>query len=427
MEMKRVIGSLLMAVVVMLLLSACKKDLFEPEAYREVLTMAFPVDTVDANHDWNLLQTKIIAVNANVDDPQIRQLQILTDDPASGKAEVVGECPTTSGITSNIVVEVPMGVQHYYAALKTNTGRYYATPFTLGQGTVSFPANVQGVQIGDLPWQGYTYLFEGSYPRPGDFDYNDVVMNIAAWMPERQVLKLRVTLRAVGMTSQLAGAVHLPGVPYSAIEQVTIDDGKPFDDDYPFQRTLTDEDGATCVAGRNGEAVVCLFEDAHWSLNPQMLTEGSVLRELYNVTLNEEELESAFVPEQTRTYTIRLNNTFNLGSYTTKNLDPFIITYYNSLKFEVHTYQYKYMELLWNYYDDPAVYFNHYSWGLMVPSSTFYYPYEHNPLCTFKDGVAYGAYNQYGHSFGEWVMNHKNATDWWCYPTGSLVYGYTFK
>ncbi len=136
MEMKRVIGSLLMAVVVMLLLSACKKDLFEPEAYREVLTMAFPVDTVDANHDWNLLQTKIIAVNANVDDPQIRQLQILTDDPASGKAEVVGECPTTSGITSNIVVEVPMGVQHYYAALKTSTGRYYATPFTLGQGTV---------------------------------------------------------------------------------------------------------------------------------------------------------------------------------------------------------------------------------------------------------------------------------------------------
>ena len=94
----------------------------------------------------------------------------------------------------------------------------------------------------------------------------------------------------------------------------------------------------------------------------------------------------------------------------------------------MHTYDYKYQELLWDYYDNPDLYRDHYAWALLIPQSTFLYPFEDTPLCTYKKkyGLPLGAYNQYGHSFGEWVENHKRATDWWLYPTSSLVYGWNY-
>ncbi len=408
-------------------LTSCHKDLFEVEQYREVVQMAFPVDTVDARHDWNLLRNTIVAVQANVDDPEIERLVILTADPSSGEAEVVGSCPATRDNTAHVSVTVGKGANRYYAALLTTTGLCYSTPFTLGTGNeVTFPDEVKPVRVGELPVQMYTYLFEASYPRPGDFDYNDLVLRMAAWMPDTYVLKLRVTLAAVGDTKQIAAAVHLPGVPYEQVEEVTIDEGTPFDEGYPIRRNFL-ESKAAGVEGRNKELVVNLFEDAHWSLNPKQESSGLVARMNYNTTLDENSHVSAFVPEKTRTYTIRLKEGFRLGNYTTQRLDPFILSFYNSLKFEVHTYDYKYEELLWDYYDDPNAYSNHYAWALLVPSSTFLYPFEGTPLCSYKKeygSLPLGAYNKYGHSFGEWVENHGRATDWWLYPTSSLVYGW---
>ena len=409
-------------------LTSCHKELFEPQQYHEAVEIAYPVDTVDAAHDWNLLRTTIVPVRANVNDDQIERLAILTADPASGEAEVVGSCPATRFSTSHASITIGMGTSRYYAALLTKTGLCYATPFTLGkQDVVTFPADVQPVKVGEIPVQAYTYLFEASYPRPSDFDYNDVVLRIAAWMPESDVVKLRVTLSAVGETKQIAAAVHLPGVPYNKVEEVTIDEGTPFDDGYPYQYNFIDSKSVG-VEGRNRELVVNLFEDAHWSLNPELLPSGSVARLYYNTKQGEKDQESAHVPEKTRTYTIRLKEGFRLGSYTTQRLDPFIISYYNNLKFEVHTYDYKYQELLWDYYDNPDLYRDHYAWALLIPQSTFLYPFEDTPLCTYKKkyGLPLGAYNQYGHSFGEWVENHKRATDWWLYPTSSLVYGWKY-
>lgn len=73
----------------------------------------------------------------------------------------------------------------------------------------------------------YTYAFEDNYPSAGDYDFNDIVLNVSTeYTKEKSTnaiksIQYNITLSAVGATKQLGAALRLVDVNKSAIASVS--------------------------------------------------------------------------------------------------------------------------------------------------------------------------------------------------------------
>ena len=407
-------------------MSCDKKELFDKELYRYYIKSNYPVDTLEIDHPWTLIQRYHVAVTANVKDDNIRELRLYSGHPTLGDgSQSLAQANITTGETVTVSYDIAQtATGTLYAALVTREGTTYVTPFAIGQESVNFSSG-QITTLSIMPvtdWQTFTYLFESSFPTPDDFDYNDIVMRIARYAPRNNNLQIRVTLSAVGSFKQVAGAIRLPGIDYDKVESVTIIEGKPFDDKYPYNyRKISMSDNL--ARGRSGEAVIRLFEDAHWSLKSEVDELGAVTYKPINTELFADEDTVTTMPEQTRTYNILLKDGVNADSIRLDDLDPFIIQNNANINFEVHTYKYKFEEVIWEYLGaDKQAYDDYLAWALVIPDNKFLYPVEQVPIGTYRNGELYGAYGQYMHSFGQWARNYRVARDWWQYPNKALVY-----
>jgi LruC domain-containing protein len=412
------------AIGLMLAVTSCNKNFFVKEDYVEYTRGLYPVDTLDETHDWNLVQRMRLRVSADVKIADMARLQILSANPYyDGSAEVLAEETVSYGDEKWLIVEAPITQQHLYAAIVTTSGNYHVREFPVGQQNVKF-SNGTIVSEGNMLEPGYqtfTYLFEETFPIPSDFDYNDVVLRISKSVPAPNVLKLRVRLVAVGASGTLAGAIRLPGIAYKDVESVTIDEGKPLDDGYPLMRSRL-LGGANFGEGNGGDAVINLFEDAHWCMNPETDEMGIISAVNYN-TRHYTDKANSIVVQQTRNYTITLKPTADASGIYLSEIDPFIISPYSGVNFEIHTYPYKFEEVYWQFMgDDKRAYDDHLAWALLIPNGRFRYSLEEIPIGTYRNGELFGAYSKYQHSFGEWGRNHEACTDWWQNPTTSLVY-----
>ena len=420
MKTMRIACAAMVAAAALSMTTGCKKDQFDPEIYHQVVTGTFPIDTIDPQHDWQLLRKATIAVTPDVSG--VERVQILSGNPyATSGVEIIEERFATEGQRMYIMFKAPSTMTRLWAAAVTADGRYTVVPFNITDSEVTFGSSAVSSGTLHQPTHiGYTYLFEANFPAPGDFDFNDLVLRIRKWASSPREIKLEVTLAAAGTQKQVAAALHIQALDYSMVESVTIDEGDRFDNGYPLQRMLIESD-KTMLKARNGDLVINLFEDAHWALKNQLLTEGTVYHVPYNTTHVPVELQSDTVPTKTRTFTILLAEGYNADNYALADLDPFVVEQYNSKQFEVHTYYYKFTETLWQYYGGhQADYDDLMAWALLVPSSTFRYPLEEIPLCTYRNNELFGAYNRLGHSFGEWGHDHTTATDWWQHPVGQV-------
>lgn len=404
--------------------TSCRKNYFNKENYVAYTHGLYPVDTLDESHDWNLLQRKRVRVSADVKIDDMARLQILNANPYyDGTAEVLVERTVSYGDERWLIFEVPFTQQRLYAAIVTTSGRYYVREFDASQQEIRFSDGTI-IDEGDMITPGnqtFTYLFEESFPIPSDFDYNDVVLRISKSVPASNVLKLRVRLSAVGASNTLGAAIRLPGIAYKDVEEVTIDEGRAFDHDYPMQR-LRLKGSANLGKSRNGEAVLNLFENAHWCMNPETDIMGTIAAINYN-TRHYSDDGNKIVSQKTRNFTITLKNTVDVSGMQLSELDPFVIAPYSGVNFEIHTYPYKFEEVYWEYMgDDKRAYDDQLAWALLIPDGRFRYALEDTPIGTFRNGEFFGAYSKYQHSFGEWCHNHLSATDWWQNPTKSLVY-----
>ena len=52
-------------VVLTLCIASCTKEYFDEDAYNNIVKEAFPVTNVDANHDWQTIETSDLNVNIN--------------------------------------------------------------------------------------------------------------------------------------------------------------------------------------------------------------------------------------------------------------------------------------------------------------------------------------------------------------------------
>ena len=410
----------LVAMGILLITGSCHKMILDSELMTEITQVEFPIDTIDGSHDWNLVKRQIVNVVARVPGDNIVKAQVLSGNPyETANTEILAEKLVQGGPYMSLYTEMPLTQTDLWVAAVSSSGKYYVLPYP-GSGEVRFDgAGVisSGTLQRPVP-QAFTYLFEENFPLTGDFDFNDVVLRISREFVSANTLKLHVTLAAVGASKMIGAAIRLPSIDYEDVEDITIDEGERFDENYPVRRYFIDNE-AIYTRGIDGTAVINLFDDAHWVLNPEAKN-GRIMRLYYNTT-GERENVSAIVPTQSRTYTIVVKEGTDISQIALSTIDPFIIENSNSTNMEVHTYKYKLTQALWRYYYG-TIAANRMTWALLLPTSTFQYPVEGMVIGRYRDGEDVGAYSRYGHSFGQWGRNKNTSQDWWLYPASSLVY-----
>ena len=266
------------------------------------------------------------------------------------------------------------------------------------------------------PDNSYTFLMEDNWPVYGDYDMNDLVMDIKlSYKLEdndyASELGIIATLRAVGATKNIGAAIQLDKVKRTDIQQV--------EDDNSYQREL-DESIFVCSNGTENNqeyAVIPFFDNAHKALG--LTTE----RKTINTRL-EKDYEA---DEKTFKVLIKFNKNIQTEDINVNNLNFFIVTDgKKQARKEVHLKGFEPTQrasrkLLGSNCDDynvaPYLSKDNLIWGLMVPSNKntqFQYPAEYQNIKK--------AYPM----FETWVTSQGNESkDWYKIENGRKEYIYT--
>ena len=240
---------------------------------------------------------------------------------------------------------------------------------------------------------------------------------------DENVVALNVTLNAVGYLTQIAAALRLVGYSYDDVE-ITQDEKTTFVTAPDRERTLIKQKDLKLKA-LNGDAVINLFDDAHLAMF-HLSADGSVYRRYFNTMENGSSTGAATQSPVTVTYYIEFANEYEARNFNLGQIDPFIVVQYGQTGdhfWEIHTYPYKLTEMLFNYYEGAAASYNNgFSWAIAIPYADFRWPLEGEPIGMRKNSIVSGAYQESGHSFGEWTLDHADAQDWYEYPAEGAVY-----
>ena len=407
-------------------ITSCKKERFDKDAYDKYVGYEFMIDNVDKTHEWNLTKEGTVTLKSK---EKMYTVQILTENPySSDNAEIAAEANLSPGSEVTLSYTIPNIQNQLYAAALNSNGAYMGVyPFTYGTEYIDFN-NVSLTRSGTAKTpspQQFTYCFEEDFPEPGDFDYNDIVLRIAKEKGNASYqIRLTVTLQAVGSRKQLAGAINLAGVQYDDLYSVKMEEEEIMDADYPIQHIML-TDAGPLVKGRNGEAIIYLFDDAHWAMVKDVDEDGSLLHPYVNTQnpLADDFRNSRTITPLVRHYVITFKNIEQARAFTFAKLDPFILEEYNGGVWEVHTHPYKFNDVVMNIFrGNQSAYDNHIAWAIAVPKADFHYPQEGMPIGTFTNNTDFGAFYTRNHSFSEWMRDQNAANDWYLYP--NLTYNY---
>jgi len=271
------------------------------------------------------------------------------------------------------------------------------------------------------------YCFEDNFPAMGDYDFNDAVITVTPTIDGTAVVKLMVSLDAVGATKQIAAALRIKGLLDSDVESCTRRGN--LDADYPTNASIRIIDSQSIrlpvSMKTTNDVVLPLFNNAHWTLGRTKASDGSVQNWFLNTVERNDGLAEKRndVTPATVTYTFTLKDKAKAALFAQENIDVFIVEQYNGSYYEVHTVPFKTDEVLVAYLKNiKDKYTDNVPWAICVPGNDFKYPLEWH-IIGVKDGsVISGAYKEFGHSFAEWAEDHTKATDWYKYPTASEVY-----
>ena len=405
---------------------SCKHDLFDEDEYKEMAKTLSPVDSIEAGHDFKTTAAYEVSV-ATTADADTRQVQILSGNPAAGDISyVLASKYAVAGAPVRLSFSTSVAQGRLYAALVNSAGEYTITPFTPGSTHISMDNPVaRQVKPAQTPQpQIYTYCFEDEQPELGNYDYNDLVLRISQERVDDVHLLLNVTISAVGTDQKLAAAIRLNGYDIDDIVSVSTEGltaGETFDDGYELSG-LSDalKNSSLLQAGRQREAVIRLFEDAHWATGAAALQEDMTLARIrYNVS-RFSDYEYDLVSPRTITYTVKFKSSDDLDAFSLDRLDPFVVKQVNGGYCETHLAEFQGAQVLYEYtlVDLTRLL----PWALVIPNGTFRYPLQGYNIGYRKDGYLFGTYMTSGHSFGEWVEDHTKAIDWYDYPTLNMAF-----
>lgn len=245
-------------------------------------------------------------------------------------ANTDGLAQSTSKVTNNIICEITdqtyKGEAHYdwspFAWLVNKGLQQGATHCNPGKADFMLPADGECIKEGygsdetpddvEIRNAVYSYAFEDNYPKAGDYDFNDIVLNVTLPAAGNNVkeLKYTVALRAVGAVKQLGAGLRIKGINKSNVEEVSFGTGAT-------QRSNSLSSGIfeNAAYETNGsELVIPLFGDAHHiygftGTRRPMLNTGNMTKPLADV--------------YTLEVTVKLKNAISIPS-ATNDLDFFI-------------------------------------------------------------------------------------------------------
>lgn len=427
-KMKSRYSIFVLLAILQLQIVSCKREMFDNESYTRLLEESSPFSNIDLTHTWDLTNTYTVKVKTNLaEDIKVKKVCLLTRNPYQDyDSEIMAEAEMALNAEKSFTFVAPSVKEQLYAAILDQQGKYHLKSFKPGDSIVSFDSGVESSSsfLYTPIYQTFTYCFEDDYPKPSDdWDFNDLVLRISKQpSTASDELRLSVTIAAAGTTKQLAAAIRLIGFNYSDIKKVSTVNGKTFDGNFDQKRIMIDKEDLL-LKGIHDEAVLNLFEDAHWSLMPRLRDDGAgVVRLFYNTVPLPDGVKSASVAEKTITYIVKFNKSVDLSKFTLDNLDPFVIEDFNSGKWEIHTAEYKTAQVLRDYGENETAKVNHVVWALKIPNNTFRYPKEKTYIGYYRDGKLAGAYQKDGHSFGQWVADKNQSKDWYIHPANSEVY-----
>ena len=413
--------------------TACVRDDFRYDGRPDNLEGYFPVSPIQKGHKWNLIRTCTNFVNVKGRIPDAVKLQILSGNPfTDSNVEVFAEVPTTSNISRQVYYDAPMAQRTIYIGVLDKKGKYLrmtmATPF---METIELDSKVPTGTANAVIPQRIFYCFVADYPNPSKtWDYNDVVMSVTKEiLDDNTTVALHVSLEAVGYLTQIGAAIRLVGYPYDQYKDIiSKEEGATFLR-YPERERLFISKDEWQDVGKSltNEVVINLFDDAHLAMY-HLETDGTVPRYYFNTMENPipSKNNGAVQPAVEVTYYLKFGDEYMARSLSLNDLDPFIVVQYGTAGenfWEVHTYPYKHAEVLYPYYNGASQSYNDdFSWALAVPYAKFRYPLEDVTIGAYKKSIVSGAYQELGHSFGEWILNENNAQDWYLYPADGAVY-----
>ena len=420
---KNSISILLILVAAVFMTTACVRDTFRYYGYEDQLEGYFPVDSIEKNHPWTLTSTCSSYITGNV--AGATKVQILSGNPFNEKdVEILAEAPTETRVSRQMTYMVPQIQKGICVAVFDKDGNYLRLVNAgINQGTIELGSNVPTGTPYPTSLQRIFYCFEADYPNPGDWDYNDIVLSATRELSSPTVVALHVTLHAVGYLTQIAAAIRLVGYKNVTITQ---DESTTFVHEPDAERFLIKESDVQLTA-RNGDAVINLFDDAHLAMIQQHEENGSFYRHYINtVEKSNASDDDDTSPTVTVTYNIDFGNEHQARHFMLTELDPFIVVQYGLTGnnfWEIHTYPHKLQEVLYGYYEGAATSYNNgFSWAISIPYSKFRYPFEETPIGMRKNTIITGAYPIREHSFGEWILDHNTAKDWYLYPANGAIY-----
>ena len=421
---KNTVSILLILVVTIFTTTACVRDTFRYYGYEDQLEGYFPVDSIERNHPWTLTSTCSSYVTGNV--AGAVKVQILSGNPFNEEdVEILAEASAESRVSRQMSYMVPQIQKNICAAVLDKDGNYLRMVNAgINQETIELGSTVPTGTPYPTSLQRIFYCFEADYPNPGDWDYNDIVLSVTKEVKADNptVMELHVTLHAVGFLTQIAAAIRIVGYKNVTITQDTT---TTFVREPDAERFLIKKSDVQLEA-RNGDAVINLFDDAHLAMFRRSI-DGSVYRLYFNTVKNANvNTGSTNQSPITVTYYIDFGNEHQARHFLLTELDPFLVVQYGQTGdnfWEIHTYPYKLHEVLYGYYEGAAVSYNNgFSWALAIPYSKFRYPLEEQSIGMRKNTIVTGAYQADDHSFGEWILNHNKANDWYLYPAEGGVY-----
>lgn len=331
-------------------------------------------------------------------------LRIHEIDNTSGLAQ------SASKVSNNIICEITdqtyKGEAHYnwspFAWLVNKGLQQGATYCNPGKAEFILPADGDCVKEGynsdekpddvEIRYAVYSPAFEDNYPKAGDYDFNDIVLNVTLPAAGNDVkeLKYKIDLRAVGAVKQLGAGLRIRGIDKNNVEEISFGAGAA-------QRTGSLNSGifenASYEANGN-ELVIPLFGDAHYvygytGAQRPMLNTGNAstpLTDIYTLEVN-----------------VKLKNEISVPSVT-DGLDFFIayqgigqkrteihLTHFNSATANGQLADNEVLEVI------KAV---NNTWALCVPDK-FAYPTETT--------VITNAYSK----FADWAHDQSSTTDWY--------------
>lgn len=336
-------------------------------------------------------------------------------------ANLSGLAQSNSKVTNNVICEITdqiyKGEAHYdwspFAWLVNKGLQQGATYCNPGKADFILPADGECIKEGynsdenpddvEIRNAVYSYAFEDNYPQAGDYDFNDIVLNVNLPAAGNDVKELKyiVDLRAVGAVKQLGAGLRIREFDKSNVEEVSFGAGAT-------QRTNSLNSGIFENASyeTNGnELVIPLFGDAHYvygytgSQRP-MLNTGNASTPLTNI--------------YTLEVNIKLKNAISIPSVT-DGLDFFIAYQGGAQKrTEIHLNQFNSPTANGQLADkevlDVIKAVNN-TWALCVPEK-FAYPTE---TTVITDAYA---------KFADWAHDQAMNTDWYNTVSSNKVMKY---